>query len=218
MGTRFSCTHDRRRDLVRTTMGADGAPLLNGIDFLEVSATDQRELTVRFLHPLPGQPDAVPAAPVLTAANFAVDGGTRITGIAIETVVSTSGEAIVLRTTAAGDFSTYALRLVSSAAVPEPPDGFDPRLAEVPFSFKVDCDDGRDCAITDDCPPAVTPAPHLSYLAKDYATFRRLILDRLSEVLPGWTERSAADVGITLVEALAYTADHLSYYQDAVAG
>jgi hypothetical protein len=34
---------------------------------------------------------------------------------------------------------------------------------------------------------------------------------------PSWTERSEADIGVTLVEALAYVADHLSYQQDAVA-
>jgi hypothetical protein len=35
--------------------------------------------------------------------------------------------------------------------------------------------------------------------------------------MPEWKERHAADVGIALVEALAYTGDYLSYYQDAVA-
>ena len=35
--------------------------------------------------------------------------------------------------------------------------------------------------------------------------------------MPGWTERHAADLGVALVEILAYVADHLSYRQDAVA-
>jgi hypothetical protein len=34
--------------------------------------------------------------------------------------------------------------------------------------------------------------------------------------MPGWRERSAADIGIALVELLAYTGDYLSYYQDSV--
>ncbi len=33
---------------------------------------------------------------------------------------------------------------------------------------------------------------------------------------PAWTETHAADLGVALVEALAYAADHLSYQQDAV--
>jgi hypothetical protein len=35
--------------------------------------------------------------------------------------------------------------------------------------------------------------------------------------MPDWRERHAADLGVTLVEILAYTGDYLSYYQDAVA-
>jgi baseplate J-like protein len=54
-------------------------------------------------------------------------------------------------------------------------------------------------------------------LAKDYASFRRLMLDRLSLLMPDWRERNPADLQIVLVELLAYTGDHLSYFQDAVA-
>ena len=43
------------------------------------------------------------------------------------------------------------------------------------------------------------------------------MLDRLTQLVPGWRERSAADLGVTLVELLAYVGDHLSYWQDAVA-
>ena len=59
--------------------------------------------------------------------------------------------------------------------------------------------------------------PEIDYLAKDYASFRQLMLDHLALRVPGWTERSEADLGIVLVEILAYVADYLSYYQDAVA-
>ncbi|HJT55694.1 MAG TPA: baseplate J/gp47 family protein [Ktedonobacteraceae bacterium] len=59
--------------------------------------------------------------------------------------------------------------------------------------------------------------PEIDYLAKDYASFRQLMLDHLALRVPGWTERSEADLGIVLVEVLAYVADYLSYYQDAVA-
>src|SRR5947209_9927702 len=59
--------------------------------------------------------------------------------------------------------------------------------------------------------------PEIDYLAKDYASFRQLMLDHLALRVPGWTERSEADLGIALVEVLAYVADYLSYYQDAVA-
>jgi len=57
----------------------------------------------------------------------------------------------------------------------------------------------------------------MNYLAKDYASFRQLILDRLAHIMPDWKERHVPDLGITLVELLAYVGDYLSYYQDAVA-
>ncbi|HEX8119298.1 MAG TPA: baseplate J/gp47 family protein, partial [Pyrinomonadaceae bacterium] len=36
-------------------------------------------------------------------------------------------------------------------------------------------------------------------------------------LMPGWQERHAADLGVALVEVLAYVGDYLSYQQDAVA-
>jgi hypothetical protein len=61
------------------------------------------------------------------------------------------------------------------------------------------------------------PEPNIDYLARDFTSFRQLILDQLSVLTPGWREESAADVGQVLVDLLAYTADYLSYYQDAAA-
>ncbi len=61
------------------------------------------------------------------------------------------------------------------------------------------------------------PPPEINYLAKDYSSFRQLMLDRLSVLVPQWGERHPADLTNALVEALAYAADYLSYYQDAVA-
>jgi hypothetical protein len=194
-----------------------GEPFLNGIDHLEVSPTDQTQLLVHFIHPLPGEADGVPTAPVLTKANFTIEGGTRVPVVQVDQVLATAGDVITLQTDVAGDHSTYVLRLVSSPAVDDPPAGFDLVLAEVPFSFKVNCENDLDCAIETECHDVAVPAPHLDYLAKDYASFRRLLLDRLSETMPGWQERSPADLGVALVEVLAYAGDHLSYHQDSVA-
>ncbi len=55
------------------------------------------------------------------------------------------------------------------------------------------------------------------YLAKDYESFRRMLLERMAFYVPSWRERNPSDLGVTLVEALAYAADYLSYQQDAVA-
>ena len=124
---------------------------------------------------------------------------------------------LLVRTDGNGDYSDYLLRLVRGVSDARPPENFDPRLSELKFSFKVECASEFDCRERRNCPPATETFPDINYLAKDYASFRRLMLDRLGQLLPDWRERSAADLGVTLTELLAYTADHLSYWQDAVA-
>ncbi len=59
-------------------------------------------------------------------------------------------------------------------------------------------------------------APEIDYLTKDYQSFRNLMLDRMSALAPKWTERNPGDMTIAITEILAYAADHLSYFQDAV--
>ena len=90
MSSPYRCKNETRRTLVRNTTGADGKPVLNGIDFLEVATADQKTLRVRFIHPLPGQSNQVPPspAPPLTPANIVIDGGVRITGVRVRTVAA----------------------------------------------------------------------------------------------------------------------------------
>ena len=57
----------------------------------------------------------------------------------------------------------------------------------------------------------------VDYLAKDYEGYYQLMLDRMAVLSPHWKERHAADVGVAIIEVLAYAADQLSYFQDAVA-
>ena len=74
-----------------------------------------------------------------------------------------------------------------------------------------------DCKQVITCPAEKFSYPEINYLAKDYASFRQLILDRLALLVPDWKERNPADIGMVLVELLAYVGDHLSYQQDAIA-
>jgi hypothetical protein len=132
---------------------------------------------------------------------------------------------LVIGTSTAGDFSPYTLRLVNSATqanedpfeVTEVLNGFDPQLAEVAFYFKVECPPFFDCKPQPpDCPPDLPAPPAINYLAKDYGSFRTVILNRLSQLLPAWGATSEADLGIALAELIAYIGDRLSYKQDAV--
>lgn len=213
MNAQFFCREQNRRRAVRDQSG------INGLDYLEIASADEMTLSVSFIHPLPGQAGGIPssAAP-LTAQNFIIEGGVRVTGIQV-TGLAVSNNIATITVNAAGDFSTYTLSVVASSleSDPPPPSGFDPALASIEFSFKAGCPSDFDCAQPQVCPPPVLKEPALNYLAKDYATFRRLLLDRMSSLLPGWTDVNEADIGVTLVELLAYAADELSYRQDAVA-
>jgi hypothetical protein len=204
------CKDDQRRYAVRHKPG------LNGLDYLEVG-DDRTRLTVFFLGKAPQQIDA---------ANVRIDGGRRIRGINVVKVEirretdPVLDDRMIVRVDKEGDFSTYTLRIVEAENGRPgdiPREDFDPRYAQLNFSFKVDCPSDLDCAPVEDCPPATRDEPEINYLAKDYASFRQLILDRLALIMPDWKERHVPDLGIALVEVLAYVGDHLSYYQDAVA-
>ena len=209
----YFCCDELRREAVRTH------PTLNGIDFLEVidraapsKAESQRKLEVHFVKPL--------GALVLAKSNIRIEGGERIQNIKVVTDGTGPGpqaDVFTVKVDKAGDFSLYTLRLVTDASNDAVPDGIDPQLATVQFSFKVECPSPFDCAPQHICPPAPINVPDLDYLAKDYASFRRLMLDRMAVLMPQWKERNPADLGVALVEALAYSADQLSYQQDAVA-
>jgi hypothetical protein len=73
-----------------------------------------------------------------------------------------------------------------------------------------------------EAPPAPTAPARLpqviDYQAKDFESFRAALLALMPSRIPGWRDRSEADLGMVIVELLAYGGDLLSYHQDRVAG
>ncbi len=226
----YYCCEERRRNAVKDH------PLLNGIEFLEVVddpsdayADRQTTLIVHFIKEL--APDS------LAKKNVIIEGGERIKNIEVLSAIIGSMESppssplsplsppttddplklLMVRVKEAGDFSKYTLRLVTDQDNDDPPTNFDPVLSSIRFSFKVLCQNDFDCKPVCDCDDEPVIQPEINYLAKDYASFRQLILDRMAVTMPRWKERNPADSGIMLVEILAYAADYLSYQQDAVA-
>ena len=233
----FSCCDEHRKAAVL------GNPTINGIDYLEVldhqappGSPPQQTLFVYCLKTAPAN---------LSPSNVLIAGGESITGITASWIAPASApppqaspaeaayfatlanpaNILVIRTSVAGDFSPYTLRLVNNAAqaaadafeLTETLTGFDPQLAEVTFSFKVECGPNFDCKPSAaDCPPELPTPPPINYLAKDYGSFRTVLLDRLHQLLPSWQGSSEADPGVVLAELIAYAADQLSYHQDAV--
>lgn len=217
------CGTNERRQKVLESQKLIGPLKLNGIDYLEVLDQDapsdamrQRLINIAFLK-TDGITDAQHHS-LMTPANFVIEGGTRIRGIKVTNVAAgPDDQTLQLTVNRPGDFSRYVLRVRGSASVAEPPANFDPVLASVEFTFKADCPTDFDCVAPGPANDPVPPAPPIDYLAKDYESFRRLMLDRMAVTLPAWAERSPADLGVTLVETLAYGADMASYYQDAAA-
>ncbi|HEY3860547.1 MAG TPA: putative baseplate assembly protein [Verrucomicrobiae bacterium] len=234
----FNCCNENRKAAIL------GNPALNGIDYLEVldhqapvGSPRQRTLLVYCLKNAPAG---------LLPSNVVIEGGESITGIMVQWIgpanaplpqaipseaayfaaLANNAKALVIRTSTAGDFSPYVLRLVNNATqaeedsfdVTEGLAGFDPESAEVKFSFKVECGPDFDCAPpAANCPPELPAPPPINYLAKDYGSFRGIMLDRLNQLLPSWGGSSEADLGIALAEVIAYAGDYLSYQQDAIA-
>jgi hypothetical protein len=206
----LSCREERRREDVR-------AASLFGLEYVEVVDEQQLTLNVFFLGKAPQK---------IEKANVVLTGGRRIRDVQIQSVAvkrqpdPTLDDYLEVRVNKAGDFSNYTISLVKTLngqPTNQPMDGFDPRYDQVTFSFKASCPTDLDCKQPCTCPPPRRTQPDIDYLAKDYESFRQLILDRLALIMPEWMETHAPDLGITLVELLAYAGDYLSYYQDAVA-
>ena len=207
----MTCQMERRRGKIR-----ERRDQFNGLDYVDV--IDGQTLRVFFLNRAPQEE--------IQPWNVVIKGGSRIRDIQVVAVSMcrqidpSLDDCMIVKVDKTGDFSHYTLCLVKAAnnrPTGEPYPGFDPRYAYLEFSFKIMCPTDLDCKQAPVCPPAVYPEPEINYLSKDYASFRQLIFDRLSLVMPNWQERHVPDLGVALVELLAYAGDHLSYYQDAVA-
>ena len=214
-GPSLACGVDLRREKVRRAE-------LNGLDYLEVddepTGGDGPVLTVYFLGKVTSD---IEKSIKWDRRHVRIEGGRRIKGLQVRGVeVQSSQEPdrddyMKVHLDRKGDFSTYVLSVVEPETG-RPMTGFAPRYSRLEFAFEGDTRD-LDCKPQEVSTTPQQEEPQLDYLAKDYASFRRLILDRLALIMPDWQERHVPDVGVALVELLAYVGDQLSYYQDAVA-
>jgi hypothetical protein len=215
---RYICCDERRR----AALAAAGAPPnISGIDYVEVAAgattADPTFIDIVLVKPLP-----LPMA-ALGGANIAISGGVRFAAPKVAPIVAmipAAGSVQRYRLTIAGnqptDFSAYRLAIVTSPGNPLPPAFIDPRLAAVDFSFKIACASDFDCAPCEEEADAPAPDPLFDYRVRDYPGFRRQLLDRLTELVPGFREGDPTDLTTTLVETAAYVADQKSYRLDWV--
>jgi hypothetical protein len=201
---------DRQRTLLVTLLSTAPGNLKPG-NVLITGGQSVTSINIEWIAPVQAYPSTVPADVAADLAKFAN--------------VPNADRVLVIRLDKYGDFSPYTLQFVTDATtaedgmfpVTEVLDGFDPQLSSVTFSFKVDCGPEFDCKPTPpDCNPAPPTPPPINYLAKDYTTFRQVMLDRMNQLLPSWGASTEADIGVMLAEVVSYSADQLSYRQDAV--
>ena len=189
----------------------------NGIDYVEVSEQNYR-LTVYLLRPAPAN---------LSIANVLIRGGANAVPVTIVDLQLCliddleRDDCFYVTLDRPGNAAEYCVQLVAldeyGQPTGDPYENFDPLYSEAFFHFESSPVSLIDCKAAHTCLPQQLASPEINYLAKDYGTFRQLILDRLSQTLPNWQEQHEADLGMVLIEVLAYVADYLSYYQDAVA-
>ncbi|MBM9594976.1 putative baseplate assembly protein [Roseitranquillus sediminis] len=147
---------------------------------------------------------------------FAVHGGHRVRAgpgagevRCIHAEAGPVPEAVVLVLEPVGDYSTYTLELVFDPA------RIDPFFARLDFKFRPGC-------FTNDCDPPwekgrPRPAtPVIDYLAKDYDSFRHVLISAMMDRVPGWRATSEADFDQVLIGLFSAAADELSDYQDRV--
>lgn len=212
------CREDARRQAVIAS------PTLQGIDYLEVvtapQADDQRVLLLYFLPKQGAGMAALIQLLDILAAGFetliSITGGVRIRDVGIVDVVR-EDDHLRIRVNHPGDFTDYTLAITPPLPATPADPVLDPAYASIAFNFKAGCPSQFDCRPSAVCATEPAPPPAIDYLAKDYASFRQALLDRITSIQPDWVERNPADLGIALIELLAYTGDQLSYYQDAVA-
>lgn len=211
-GARYTCCDDDRR----ATLAASGPAGMSGIDYVEVTQGNPVTIDIHLVRPLPK------AGASLSAANVVLTGGVRLPPPKVDDVQEEPAGPdiafyrVVLASGSQTDFSTYRLALVAGPGLSAPPAFIEPRLSAVEFSFKVDCPSDFDCLPE---PPLPDPAPveaEFDLLARDWEGFRRLMLDRMAVLVPGFRQDDPVDLTTTLIETLAWRADQQSYRIDWV--
>ncbi|BCZ84365.1 putative baseplate assembly protein [Paraburkholderia terrae] len=209
---------DDRRELVRRSTTDSALAPVNGIDFIQIDPADEARLIVQFIFDIDTDVDPPLSTALgvpLSKQMVSIAGGERIRSIAVESVQRGPGSnQLQVIASEVGDFSTYTLRIGPQGEAP--PDGFDPVLCVASFTFHVECSKRFDCKDSTVCVLPAQSAPNIDYLACDYPAFVRVMLDRLALLAPRWRERNPADLGVAVVETLAYVADQLGYRHDVI--
>jgi hypothetical protein len=161
------------------------------------------------------------------AAAFRIEGGVRLrAGTApgqvqvTQVLPAPDGRANVLRLRVApvGDYSSYTLSTQAAGLLPPDdalPRAMDPLFNRLPFKFRPGCFN-LNCAPSWSSAPPSEPAPAIDYLARDYDSFRHVLMVEMARRVPGWAPTSEADLDQVLIDLIAAQADELADHHDRV--
>lgn len=216
----------------RSALCSQAVRVLTGIDFVQVvDPADQRVLRVFFViepdltvPPIvaPAQvpplapadvegPPAPVAAPMAVRVETAAEGNAaRIDTLAWRRVRGVIDARVALEITmqAPGGFEPYRLILSHPS--------LDPLSDTILFDFKQACETGFDCEADRDCPADPLVDAEIDYLARDFDSLRRALLDFAALRYPDWKEPLEADFGTMMLEIMAAMGDHFAYQQDRI--
>lgn len=203
--------------------------VITGIDFVAVvSPAAQDRLRVFFLI----EPDTL-TPPLATAAMLA-DPANGAPNMEVSITALTPGSAPVevtrsdwnrvsldsltrvcleVQVAAPGGFEPYTLTLTHLPGG-SGPDQLDPFSSSVVFDFKQACETGFDCRHERGCPHEPGVDFPVDYLARDFGSLRRALLDFAAQRHADWREPVVADMGVMLLEIMAELGDEFAYIQD----
>ncbi len=192
---------------------------VTGIEFIYVHA-NQTQLDVHFLRSPDTLVDAA-ASPASMVADLTLEqiriyspaGGEFLPEVPVTAMnwAPGDGDDFVLELTTAfpGDFSRYKLHINDNRV--------DRYFNDISFTFKANCPSDLDCKTpTHECPPEELVDFPINYLARDFGSFRKALLDFASLKYPDWNDRLEADIGVMLVEVMSALGDEMAYYQDRI--
>lgn len=202
------CCDTLRREATRQSA-------LNGIDFIEVidNAAPVEADRQRFLHiHLLKDP-----APVVYGLDQVVVSGPEgeLELVAVQNGLGPQVNIIVVELVAPGGFEMHTLRIRRGLLDDRSPIELDPQLAQIAFSFKVECPSDFDCIQPCGCSDDLRALPEISYLARDIDSFRQTILDRIAVLQPDQPAPHVVDQKMAIIDLLAVLADRIAYQQDA---
>lgn len=208
----------------RAALCAQSPRVLTGIDFVQIyNPAIQTLLRVFFIiepddvtPPLATGPGPTPASHILVDIR-------TLHGNIVSSVVSKAWHQVTLdalsrtcleiQVAEPGGFEPYRLTL-THVPTGGNPNQLDPFLSSVIFDFKQACPTGFDC----EAGPCCTPDPGVDfpvdYLARDFESYRRALLDFAAQRYPDWKEPIEADEAVMLMEIMAAFGDEFAYLQD----